>query len=91
MGETPIHFPFAGLVVSCPVSRQPARNVGPGKSDYARTTIIGHNVRGVQADNRARGGSRCGLSRFIHAQVAGEAFVVQHIAMLVTVEEAAVT
>ncbi len=91
MNETILHFPFAGLDVSCPLMRQPARNIGPGKSDYARTTLIGHNVRGTRPDNRGQGGSRCGLKRLINAQVAGEAFVVQHLAMLVTVDETAVT
>jgi hypothetical protein len=84
-----IHFPFAGIDVSGPFYRQPARHVGPGKSDYARSTPEGVNVRGYGANGRKRGGSRPGFSRYINARVNGE-WVVQDLNVLVVVNSEAV-
>lgn len=79
-----LHFPAAGIDVSNAFSRQPNRNVGPGKSDYARTTPVGNNVRAVSPDNRARGSTRSGMTRYINAQPSGLVFVTQMIAVFAT-------
>lgn len=78
-----VHFPRAGVDVSDPFGRQPARPAGHGQ--YARTCAMGVNVRGFQPGTlRQRGGSRSGLSKFVSgALVAG--WVVQHVATISTV------
>jgi hypothetical protein len=63
-----VHFPFAGLFVSCPYSNQPNLQIPTG--DYARTTPLGINVRAFEPGlNRKRGGSRPGLARYISTPV----------------------
>ena len=51
----------------------------------APTTHLGKNVRGFDVTtDRARGGSRGGISKYISAQVAGTTWVVQELATLTT-------
>src|SRR5690348_11044593 len=85
---TDLHFPKAGVDVSRPAARQPARPTGPG-NEYARTTPVGVNVRGYDARlQRFRGGARPGLVKQVPTPlVAG--WVVQHLNTLVTAEDAA--
>lgn len=83
-GDVTWRFPIAGWDTSAAFSRQPNRNVGPGKSDYARTAAVGLNVRGYEPGTlRGRGGSRSGLTKFIPVQVNGEEWVVQDLNILV--------
>lgn len=84
-----LHFPKAGIDVSQAFSRQPNKQVFGG--EYARTTAIASNVRGFEsATGRLRGGTRSGLKRFVKGQVAGQYFVVQHLAVIVHTSEDAV-
>lgn len=83
-----IHFPSAGLDVVHPFSKQPARNIGQG--EYARTCIIGNNVRRWSHLDHSAGGSRPGISKYLPVQVAGTEFVVQHLGVIVTMDEDAI-
>lgn len=77
-----LHFPKAGVDVSQAAGKQPNRPVADGT--YARTTPSAVNVRAWQpSTNRARGGSRPGLSKWVPLQVAGTSWVVQHLELLV--------
>ena len=70
-------FPMRGLDVSCEYGRQP-----PG------TAPAGVNVRSSEpTEIRFRGGSRCGLVKFLDERVNGEAEI-QHLAVLVTTDPA---
>lgn len=61
------HFPLAGLETSAVFDRQPTRNTRYGP---ARTTAEAQNVRAFEAaTDRARGGSRPGLSKYIETRV----------------------
>jgi hypothetical protein len=65
-----IHFPLSGIDRSQAFDRQPARKGMDGH--YARTTIYGQNVRGYDPrSNRARGGARPGLARYVNERVNG--------------------
>lgn len=75
--EKTIHFPLAGLDVSMAFSKQPAREVQPGR--YARTCSVASNVRGFDRTNTLRGGSRPGLRKYLPERPAGETWIVQHI------------
>lgn len=81
-----LHFPAAGISVSQAFWKQPNRNIGPGKSDYARTTPIGINVRGYEPGaERLRGGSRPGISKYLATQVHATEWVVQDLNVLVSI------
>ncbi len=83
--DTDIHFPKAGIHVAGPYGQQPSRPVGKGEGQYVRTTADGVNVVSFDpVSGRDRGGSRTGLSKFINATVAGETWVVQNLATLVS-------
>lgn len=81
--EIDAHFPRAGLDLTGPAARQPAR---PGPDGvYARSCAAAVNVRGLDPlARRFRGGSRTGLSRYIDARVAGRVWVVQNLGVVVT-------
>lgn len=67
-------FPLAGLDLSSGFDRQPVRPLGDGQ--FARTTPAGLNVRAYEAKtNRARGGLRAGLARYVAQRVNGSALV----------------
>lgn len=80
--EFDIHFPFAGMDISSAFCKQPNRPSANGK--YARTAVLGKNVRAYDADDRARGGSRAGLSKYISTQAAGTEYLIQELALLVS-------
>jgi hypothetical protein len=55
-----------------------APNTPMYNTQYARSTPVGLNVRGYEsATQRLRGGSRCGLSKYVPTQVVGSRFIVQ--------------
>lgn len=70
--EVGVMFPTLGVDVTCEYGRQPAD-----------TTPAGANVRAYEPGaERSRGGSRCGLTKYVDALVNG-ASPVQHLAVLV--------
>ncbi len=70
-------FPLTGIEVTCEFGRQPEN-----------TTPAGANVRAYEViTERGRGGSRCGLSRWINQLVNGLSDPVQHLAVLVDPED----
>lgn len=70
--QMPASFPLAGVNVACEFSRQPTD-----------TTPVAANVRGFDTlVDRARGGSRPGLTKWIDEQVFGDS-VIQHLTTLV--------
>lgn len=76
-GFTDFHFVKAGIDVSQPLSKQPARPMA--NKLYARTTPHGVNVRTFEpSKNRDRGGSRPGLSKYIPAAVV-EGWILQNL------------
>lgn len=78
---TDLHFPVAGVDVSAPVWRQPARNVG---GRYARSAPAGRNVRSYEpAGLRNRGGSRPGLVRYLDARPGDRRWITQELTNLV--------
>lgn len=85
---TDLHFPKAGIDRSQSFARQPNRPVANG--EYARTTPVATNVRGFEPkSNRTRGGARCGVRKYLPTRVAGTEYVVQHLNVLVTVNQGA--
>lgn len=81
-----LHFPLAGLDLSGAFSRQKPRQVAEGL--WARTTPVAVNVQGYESNQRARGGSRIGIQKYIAAAVV-EDWVVQDLNVVVTVDGAA--
>lgn len=82
-----LHFPSAGVDTSGPFCVQKPRDIGGGQ--YARTTPVGLNVRGFEAETlRNRGGSRAGLSKYI-AQPVIAGWIVQQLAVVVWTSAAA--
>jgi len=78
-----LHFPKAGVDVSAPFGQQPNRPVAGG--EYARTTALGVNVRGYDpAANRARGGARPGLVKYVNFQPGGVTWITQLLDILVS-------
>lgn len=76
------NFPVAGLDVTSGYYRQPARQVADGV--YARTCPVGTNVRSHEpSTDRRRGGSRCGLSRYVNAIPGSTAGQIQELAIVV--------
>jgi hypothetical protein len=66
-------FPMGGIDRSQAFSRQPVRQTQAG---YVRTAPIGHNVRAYDPKtNRARGGQRPGLARYINERVNGAVLI----------------
>ncbi len=61
-----LNFPLAGVDVSCPFSRQPPKQLG--ENFWSKTTPEGINVRAFDPlEERARGGSRPGLVKYMAA------------------------
>jgi hypothetical protein len=81
-----IHFPKAGIDRSRAFDRQPAREVD---GQYARTCYLGQNVRSRDRDGRYRGGSRCGLSKYLPARPGGFKWITQHLNTIVFEGDAA--
>lgn len=80
-----LKFPLAGIDLSLAYGRQSPRKM-LGREDWGMTTPEGVNVRAFEAaTNRMRGGSREGLVKYISAQVASLAWVIQELNQ-VTVE-----
>lgn len=78
-----LHFPKAGLHTASALGRQPTRQ-GPDGT-YWRTTQTGLNVRAFDpATERGRGGSRCGLSKYVAALLPSTTYVVQLLDVLLT-------
>lgn len=76
-----VHFPKAGLHTAEAYGKQPVRQNRRG--EYVRTAAAATNVLGYEpATGRDRGGSRCGLSKYIAAQVTGRDWVIQELAAL---------
>ena len=63
-----LHFPKAGLDVSQGFQNQPNRQL-PIDSSYARTTRTALNVRAFDNQQRVRGCSRVGLSKYVSQPV----------------------
>ena len=81
-----LHFPFGGLDVAHPYSKQPNVQV-PFNGNYARTAAIGVNVRSFEpVQNRSRGGSRSGLTKYIAALPGGVTWITQLLDSIVTTE-----
>jgi hypothetical protein len=79
-----LHFPKGGIDRSQAFGRQPNRDVG--ESVWARTTHRGVNVRAFERQGRRRrGGSRCGLSKYLDARPGGLTYLTQHLAVLVSI------
>lgn len=79
-----MHFPLAGIDLSGSYDRQINRPAGNGA--YARTTVEGINVRAYEpTTDRARGGQRPGIVKYIQGQVAGTN-PIQEIASIVVTE-----
>jgi hypothetical protein len=76
------HFPCAGIDVTQPVGRQPARETYNKR--YARTTARGVNVRGFDYLNRFRGGMRCGLSKYVPGRPGDTFYITQLLDVMVT-------
>lgn len=78
-----LHFPKAGIDRSRGFAFQPSRQVAG--EEYARTTPIGVNVRAYeQAGNRRRGGSRCGLSKYLTTRPGDIKWITQHLGVMVS-------
>ncbi len=77
-----LSFPLAGIDVSRAFGKQMPRPMQDGS--YARTTPSGINVRAYEpSTNRARGAQRCGLSKYVAAQVGGSSGLIQCLHTLV--------
>ena len=71
-----LHFPAGGINLLQGFNTQP--NVPSYNGTYVRTTPLGMNVRGFEAQTgRFRGGSRLGLVRYINQQPSGLVWVTQ--------------
>ena len=82
MDDIDLHFPFAGVDVSQAFGRQPNRPAVNGK--YARTAPIGLNVRTFDSLDRARGGIRPGIEKFIATRPGGITFITQSLSVIVS-------
>lgn len=84
--EIPMRFPLAGIDLSGRFSQQKPRQMPDG--DYARTTPVGQNVRSFEpTSERARGGSRPGLAKYLDQPVGGiQDWIVQDLNLIVTVQ-----
>lgn len=79
-----IHFPKSGMDRSGAFGRQPARKVIG--DEYARTTYLGVNVRAYDTgQNRLRGASRGGLSKFMSVTPGGITWITQELNSVITV------
>ncbi len=78
-----LHFPAGGINLLQGFNTQP--NVPSYNGSYVRTTPMGMNVRGFEAQTgRFRGGSRLGLTKYINQQPGGVVFVTQALNTIVT-------
>lgn len=78
-----LHFPAGGLNLLQGFNTQP--NVPSYNGSYVRTTPLGMNVRGFEAQTgRFRGGSRLGLVRYIDEQPGDTLWVTQCLQTIVT-------
>lgn len=75
-----LHFPLAGIDLTAPFAAQPNRPAAGER--WARTTAAAVNVRGYATTDRARGGSRAGLVRFIPTAPVAD-WIIQELACLV--------
>jgi len=77
-----MHFPAAGIDQSAAWDRQPNRPVAGGR--YARTTAFAMNMRGYEPSTlRNRGGTRCGLKRYISTPLVS-GWIVQDLGVVVS-------
>lgn len=77
-------FPKCGIDMSRGFSQQIPRQLADGQ--YGQTSVMGVNVRTYEPmTNRARGGQRSGLSKYIPLQGSGDDDFVQELACLVGV------
>lgn len=82
--DSTLHFPLAGVDVSTAYDRQRIGN--PAEGVYGYSTPDAVNVRAIEpATNRARGGSRSGLSKWIETRPSGSTkWVIQCLDVIVT-------
>jgi hypothetical protein len=80
-GFQDLHFPKAGIDVSQGFNYQPNKPCQPDGT-YARTARVGLNVRGWDVNQRVRGGSRCGISKYVPQPVVA-GWLLQQIDILV--------
>lgn len=81
-----LSFPLAGMDVSCPFSRQPPKQLG--ESFWSKTTPEGINVRAFDPiTERARGGSRPGLVKYLPASPFAD-WLIQELNVIVYVNAA---
>jgi len=94
---TTLEFPKAGIDISGAFEQQMPRpaeqKAGQGGQQiksYYRTTAFGNNVRAFDAtQNRSRGASRCGLSKYVAGRVvASTRWIVQNIQAIITMPDA---
>lgn len=79
--EIVIHFPLCGLSTIAGLDRQPIQKTQAGT--YAQTCPVGVNVRGYDAgQDRSRGGSRPGTTKYIPTQPNGT-WIVQDLNVIV--------
>ena len=79
-----VSFPYAGIDTSAGFGRIRGREVADGI--YGSSTPIGVNVRGYDPSNdRLRGASRAGYTRYINAQVGGSSGLIQSLSTIVGV------
>lgn len=77
-----LRFPYAGLDIQGPVSRQPAVQLRTG--EWAKTCRNCRNVRGYDPVlDRLRGGSRGGIEKYVDAAVVAD-WLVQEVNFVVT-------
>lgn len=81
-----LHFPIAGIDISDAFYRQKAREVRKGV--YARTTPEALNVRGFESAERARGGSRAGLTKHLPVRPGDTEYVMQDMATIAWKDDA---
>lgn len=79
--DTTLHFPLSGVDVSTAFDRQ---RIGSVEGVYSYSTPDAVNVRSIEPNtNRARGGSRPGLKKYVAARPMGVRWVVQDLNVIV--------
>lgn len=82
-GERELHFPKAGIDLARAFGDQRPREVQPGL--WARSTPVGVNVRAFDpSTDRARGGSRSGLVKYLTQAVPPGGWIVQDLNTIAT-------
>ncbi len=85
--EQGMHFPSSGLDVSAALDRQPIR---AGGGVYAYSTPEGVNVATDEPiADRARGGSRAGIVKYLATRPGGDRWIIQGLDLVVSVSAAA--